>query len=110
MNPCREPVEVNNEKDDPLLLNPVRDGFSDPQPVGAKQQSSLQVTMCRYSESGILMKAVRPVDGTQYVAISHVWGNDAEWKQIPGVEGDVFASKEKIKFLTQRLSSILDGQ
>jgi hypothetical protein len=64
----------------------------------------LQVTMCRY-ESGKLVKTMMPVEEGEYVAVSHVWGA-AELQHIPGV-GEVLVSKEKAKFIAERLSSIV---
>lgn len=56
------------------------------------------------------MKATVPIDGTEYIAVSHVWGDDAKWRHIPGVEGDVYASEEKFKFLVERLASIVGSK
>lgn len=43
---------------------------------------------------------------TDYLAISHVWG-DAEWQILPMIDGNVLVSKEKAKFIEERLASIV---
>jgi len=79
----------------------------DPQPTTAEEKAFLQVTMCRYGELGRLMKAIVPIDDVEYIAVSHVWGDDAEWRHFTDVDGDVLASKEKLKFLEDRLASVV---
>ena len=49
------------------------------------------------------------LDDTEYLAISHVWGN-ASWQQVPGIEGEVLVSDEKAKFLGERLRLIVNSQ
>jgi hypothetical protein len=97
-------------RDNPSIYNLHCSETKDSPRNRAVQQTSLQVTMCRYSESGILIKAKLPIDATEYVAVSHVWGRDAEWRHIPGVKSDVFASKEKAKFLVERLPFIVENK
>ena len=47
------------------------------------------------------------VRDTKYLAISHVWG-EVEWREVPGIDGQVLISKEKAKFMGQ-LKSIVGG-
>lgn len=76
-----------------------------PEHTGLRQ--AIQVTMYRYSESGTLLEDTLPIEGTEYVAISHVWGRGLEWRQILGIKGGVYSSKEKAEFLTHRFPSII---
>lgn len=66
----------------------------------------LFVVMCRYLDEN-LVRELRSVDDTQYVAISHVWGECADWRVVPGIEGDVKVSKEKGVFLAERMPSLV---
>jgi hypothetical protein len=76
----------------------------------AEKPASIPVTMCRYSESGTVIKSILPIHGTEYVAVSHVWGCGLKWRNVPGIEEDVFASEEKVKFLMQHLPSIIGSK
>lgn len=76
------------------------------EPTVEKKLSTLQIPMCRYNVNGKLEKEKVMVVSTKYLAISHVWG-DAQWQEIPGIDGEVLVSKEKAKFLTERLKSIV---
>lgn len=67
-----------------------------------------QTLMCRY-ESGRFVTRMMPLKNLHYVAVSHVWG-EVEWRSIPGVEGDVSASREKAKFIAERLHSIVGSE
>jgi hypothetical protein len=69
---------------------------------------SFSVTLCRYRE-GLLVKELLPLQGTEYITISHVWGQ-AKWQTIQGVEGEVLASSEKAKFIAKQLPSIVGLQ
>jgi hypothetical protein len=68
--------------------------------------STLRIPMVRFDISGRLEKDNVLVTTTQYLAISHVWG-DAQWQEIPGIDGEVLVSKEKANFITERLRSIV---
>ena len=63
------------------------------------------VLMCRYN-TGRLQKAEVTVADTDYLAISHVWG-DVQWRHIPGIDEEVLVSKCKAKFMAERLASIV---
>jgi hypothetical protein len=64
--------------------------------------------MCRY-ESGRLVKTMMQLNNIRYLAVSHVWG-EVKWQSIPGIEGDVHASKEKAKFIVEHLPSIVGSE
>lgn len=68
-------------------------------------QSTPPLTLCRYCD-GKLERESHLVENTNYLAISHVWGQ-AEWQRVPGIEGQVLVSKEKAKFLSEQLSSVV---
>src|SRR6266496_5971841 len=68
-------------------------------------QSNLQVTMCRY-HGGQVERLTRKVIETQYIVISHVWG-EAEWQPVSGIDGETLVSKEKAKFMADRLSTVV---
>lgn len=69
------------------------------------KNASLQITLRRY-QSGKLEKCRRPLNGTKYLSLSHVWG-DAEWRTIPGVDCEALVSSEKASFLAEQLHSII---
>jgi hypothetical protein len=62
--------------------------------------------MCRFVD-GKLERTIQNIDSTDYVTISHVWGQ-AEWQKIPmlGDDCEVIVSKEKARFMS-RLNSIV---
>jgi hypothetical protein len=70
---------------------------------GTHNPSALQITL-RQFDSGKLTKAVRPVTGARYIAISHVWGK-ARWQNV--LEEEVLVSDEKARFLKDRLYSVV---
>ena len=47
------------------------------------------------------------LDDVGYIAISHVWGSDANWRKIPLLEEEVMLSLEKADFLTYQLPDIV---
>jgi hypothetical protein len=63
------------------------------------------ITVC-YWDAGKLYREDIPITKFQYIAISHIWGH-ANWRTIPGIEGEVLCSDEKAKFLTDSLPSIV---
>ena len=67
---------------------------------------SLQILMCRYEPSGKLQKSVVSVYGSEYLAISHAWGN-AHWEKIPGYDEPLMVSKSKATFIAERLPQIV---
>jgi hypothetical protein len=71
----------------------------------------LRVTLCRYIQ-GLLVKEDHLLSDTQYVAVSHVWGNSdyLAWQSIRGIEGEVYSSEEKKQFLEVQLPSIIGGE
>lgn len=68
-------------------------------------ESSLEITFCRYVD-GKVTRCILPVAGTKYLAVSHCWGK-AQWQTILGIEDEVMASKEKVDFIVEQLSSIV---
>ena len=68
-------------------------------------RTSLQIMLCRF-DYGKLVKVPMILGEADYVAVSHVWGR-ADWQILPGVDGDVLASKEKATFITEQLPSIV---
>jgi Heterokaryon incompatibility protein (HET) len=68
----------------------------------------VRVTMCRY-RNGKLEGKLRSTRDTQYIAISHSWGN-AMWQDLPGLEGPVWVSKTRAKFILNRLPLIVGDQ
>jgi hypothetical protein len=73
--------------------------------ASASTRTPPTTTLCRY-DSGKLVKKYKLLSKTDYVAISHVW-EKAAWQDIPGIDGQVLASKEKAKFIEKRLPSIV---
>src|ERR1700733_11202114 len=63
----------------------------------------LFVTLCRFRE-GKLERTSRCVETTKYLVISHVWG-ETEWRKISVIPEDVLVSKEKAKFIEERLNA-----
>lgn len=50
-----------------------------------------------------------PIESTDYIAFSHVWG-DWAWRSISGIPYDVKASEEKAKFIANDLPALVgDG-
>jgi hypothetical protein len=70
---------------------------------------SRRIAMCRYNEGGNLEKVIVVLHDTKYLAISHTWG-EAEWQLIPAFEGEILASKEKAKFIKERLHQLVGEQ
>src|SRR5437762_12644173 len=66
---------------------------------------NISITLCRY-EYNTLRKEVKMLCETEYVAISHVWG-DVKWRVIEGIAGKVLVSEEKARFLECQLPSII---
>ena len=62
--------------------------------------------LCRYGPDGKLLKSLRTLAETKFMAVSHVWG-DAKWRKVKGIEGEVMVSKDKAKFLEQHLPIIV---
>jgi hypothetical protein len=69
----------------------------------------LQITFCRY-HSGSLLKVERNLHETEYIAVSHVWGPDAELRKITGIEGEIVASEEKAGFIEQQLPATIGNK
>jgi hypothetical protein len=46
---------------------------------------------------------------TEYIAVSHVWG-DAKWRTVKGIDCEVMASEEKVEFMEERLPAIIGDQ
>ena len=73
-----------------------------------EEYTSSQAVLRRFDpEDGRLVRAILPIHSTNYITISHVWGN-ARWQHVQGV-GEVLVSDEKAKFMSERLP-ILVGQ
>jgi hypothetical protein len=63
---------------------------------------SLETTFCRYN-LGKLEKSTLALRTTNYLAISHVWG-EAEWRVLSVLDGEkILASKEKARFIEDGL-------
>src|SRR2546423_1330958 len=73
--------------------------------ASASTQTPLSTTLCRY-DSGKLVTQDKLLSETDYIAISHVWGKAAK-QDIPGIDGQVLASKEKARFIEKRLPRIV---
>lgn len=63
------------------------------------------VTLCRF-ENGQLIKRQKMLEQTDYIAVSHVWG-DIKWRRVREIQGEVLASQEKVIFLETQLQSIV---
>jgi hypothetical protein len=63
------------------------------------------ITLCYY-KNGNLERSIRSTRNTRYLAISHSWG-EPKWQEIPGVEGEIWVSEERAKFILSRLPSIV---
>ena len=67
--------------------------------------------LCRYTEDGSkLIKAIRPIYDMEYLAISHVWGQDAKWQKVHGIDGEIYVSDEKAQLLTEQLATIVQDK
>src|SRR5271154_1862636 len=66
------------------------------------------ITLCRY-DSGKLLRSEWGLGEQKYIAVSHVWG---AWDHmnIPGIDGKVKVSKEKVRFITDRLPDIIKDE
>jgi hypothetical protein len=71
-----------------------------------EQTTSLRTMMCRFVD-GKLERQLMPVKDTRYLTISHVWGLDVGWREIPGIEGTVLASGEKADFISEKLGPLV---
>ena len=70
----------------------------------------LLLTMCQFDNETLALKSVTAsVPGTNYVAISHVWG-EARWENIPGLAAAVLVSDEKAKFLRDKLRHLVGSE
>ena len=98
-------MEIRGGRNNPLLRD---DSIAQHRQVQTPETPEFRVTLCRY-ESDKLVKAKKFLDEIEYVAISHVWGITG-WRSIPGLETDVLASHEKVRFLVDELPAIIGGQ
>ena len=44
----------------------------------------------------------------EYIAVSHVFG-DTSWHVIPGIKGDILASRSKARFIEKQLPALVGG-
>jgi hypothetical protein len=72
----------------------------------AQEQPHLEVVMCRYVD-GKLEREIRPVHQTEFIAISHVWGDNVAWQTVAGVDGEILVSSEKKAFLHEEMPSVV---
>lgn len=72
-----------------------------PNPNG--QKPVLFTMFCQYY-NGRIMKRWLPVSETHYITISHVW-EDVSWRDIPGLPGQILASKAKAGSISERLTA-----
>ena len=82
---------------------------NDPQPAdeGPTSSQGPKVTFACFVDGQLNLFSARTTD-LDYVAVSHVFGK-TEWLTIPGVEGEVLASRHKARFIEKDLPSLLDG-
>lgn len=66
---------------------------------------SLSVLMCKYRGRTLERQRVC-VGTTDYIAISHAWGN-ARWQYPPGMEQEILVSDEKAKFIAEQLNGFV---
>jgi Heterokaryon incompatibility protein (HET) len=71
-----------------------------------RARASVQISMRRFTPSGKLQKSIISIHDDEYLAISHAWG-DTEWEHIPGYDEPFLVSKQKAKFLAERLYEIV---
>lgn len=71
----------------------------------AEESQLLRIVLCRFN-SGIFERNTNLIDEVPYLAISHVWGK-VEWRTVPGIQGEVIASKEKAQFIVEKLPGIV---
>lgn len=67
----------------------------------------VHVNMCRFN-AGRLETQIKSVR-ERYLAISHVWG-EVRWQSLHGVDGEIWVSDEKAKFVAERLPELVQGE
>lgn len=97
-------TESSNTTERPEKTKRKRNGGAEPT-ESTRKSARLQVVLCHY-DSGKLEKTIKPINNTSYLAISHVWG-EVDWQEVPGIEGEILVSKEKAKFMTERLNAVV---
>ncbi|KAM0276392.1 hypothetical protein ACHAQH_006794 [Verticillium albo-atrum] len=65
----------------------------------------LELIFCRF-ESGQIVRKKRLLS-EPFIAISHVWGPDADWAKVDGVEDEIIVSPEKAIFMQTQLPALL---
>jgi hypothetical protein len=66
---------------------------------------TLCVNLVKYTDGNLERKSMS-VGTTNYIAISHVWG-DASWQHVAGIGYEVLVSDEKARFLAERLNGLV---
>jgi hypothetical protein len=64
------------------------------------------LALCRFEESGNLLRQEVDILATPYITISHVWCN-ASWCNIPGVSWKVLASPQKARWIREELPTLV---
>ncbi|KAM0326930.1 hypothetical protein ACHAQA_006050 [Verticillium albo-atrum] len=65
----------------------------------------LELIFCRF-ESGQIVRKKRFLS-EPFIAISHVWGPDADWTKVDGVTEEIIVSPEKAIFMQTQLPSLM---
>lgn len=67
---------------------------------------AVQVNMFNAGRPEIQIKSVHE----RYLAMSHVWGEPVRWQSLHGMDGEIWVSDEKTKFMVERLPEIVQGE
>src|SRR5947207_9412912 len=86
----------------------MRGGLANDREDGVGAQAAVRVSLCRFND-GRLEKSTFVIDSTKYLAISHVWGK-AEWHDVRGFDERLLVSKEKAKFMEEKLCGVVAGE
>lgn len=95
---------MHQENGQVLAVLPRRQGRSQLEAI-LHQVQPTRLTLCRF-DSGNLITETKLLRETQYICISHAWG-EAFWRNISGIQEEVLASSEKAEFITKRLPSLV---
>ncbi|KAF3352398.1 hypothetical protein VdG1_09085 [Verticillium dahliae VDG1] len=71
----------------------------------AAATAPLELVFCRF-ESGRIVRKKRFLS-EPFIAVSHVWGPDADWAKVDGVDEEIIVSPEKALFVQTQLPGLM---
>ena len=74
--------------------------------TASERPTGLHVIKFAHFKNATLELFQAPIESTDYIAFSHVWGNWT-WRSVSGIPYDVKASEEKAKFIANDLPALV---